>query len=82
MTLTDATPAGAVPAASGLPAKDRPILLTAIAAGASYLLAGDVTHFGHLYGTAVEGVHVLPPARYLAERSGWHDPAGGPVVPD
>ena len=49
--------------------KDRPILLAAICGKADYLLTGDGRHFGHLYGTRVEGVMVLRPAEYFARRS-------------
>jgi len=52
-----------------LPEKDRPILLAAIAAGATHLITGDVTHFGPYLGRAVEGVLILRPAQYLARRS-------------
>ena len=51
-----------------LPAKDRPVLLTAAAAGCSHLLTGDKRHFGPLWGHAVAGVRVLRPADYLAAR--------------
>lgn len=49
--------------------KDRPILLAAIHGRADYLLTGDGRHFGHLYGTCVEGVILLRPAEYFARRS-------------
>ena len=48
--------------------KDRPILAAAIEAGASHLLTGDKTHFGHLFGKTVSGVLVLPPGEYLRGR--------------
>lgn len=66
LTVLEAAPDRAMPAGITLPERDRPILLAALAAGASHLLTGDVTHFGPLYGTRVEGVLVLPPGRYLA----------------
>ena len=44
-----------------LPAKDRPILLAAISAGATHLLTGDFRHFGAYYGKRVGGVLILPP---------------------
>lgn len=59
-----------LPAGMQLPAKDRPILLGAIRAGATHLLTGDVTHFGAYFGQTVEGVRILPPAEYLRARSG------------
>jgi predicted nucleic acid-binding protein len=54
-----------LPARIALPEKDTPILLAAIEAGANYLLTGDVQHFGRYFGKRVEGVTILPPARYL-----------------
>jgi predicted nucleic acid-binding protein len=51
--------------AEGLPDKDRPILQSAVAAGATHLLTGDVSHFGPLFGQTVAGVLVLRPAAYL-----------------
>ena len=56
----------------GLPEKDRPILAAALAAGATHLLTGDTRHFGHLLGTAVHGLLILTPGRYLRDcaRSG------------
>ena len=54
-----------LPARIALPEKDAPILLAAIEAGANYLLTGDVHHFGRCFGKKVEGVIILPPARYL-----------------
>ncbi|MBM3270033.1 MAG: hypothetical protein FJZ01_20555 [Candidatus Sericytochromatia bacterium] len=48
--------------------KDRPIMLAAIEAGSTHLLTGDFRHFGRLFGTTVEGVHVLPPSEYLRLR--------------
>jgi predicted nucleic acid-binding protein len=49
----------------GLPEKDRPILESAVGSGCTVLLTGDVTHFGHLIGTEVEGVRVLTPSMFL-----------------
>lgn len=46
----------------GLPPKDAPILAAAVLAKADVLVTGDRTHFGHLYGTAVEEVLVLTAA--------------------
>ena len=54
-----------LPTRISLPEKDAPILLAAIEAGANYLLTGDVHHFGQYFGKRVEGVRILPPARYL-----------------
>lgn len=52
-----------------LPAKDRPVLLAAIASGSDYLLTGDATHFGALYGCTFGGVTVMRPGEYLYLRS-------------
>ena len=55
-----------VPQGVRLVDKDRPILAAAIAASLDYLITGDKSHFGHLYGTHVSGVHVISPADFLA----------------
>lgn len=52
----------------GLPPKDRPVLLGAIASRATVLLTGDMTHFGGCLGTTVSGVRVLLPGEYLRAR--------------
>lgn len=57
-----------LPRSVQLPWKDRPILLAALAAGATHLLTGDVTHFGPYMGAEVEGTRIVTPGRYLAER--------------
>lgn len=51
-----------------LPESDRPIFAAAINARATHLLSGDVRDFGRYYGQTVEGVLILPPARYLRKR--------------
>ena len=56
--------------AVNLPAKDVPILLAAVAAEATHLITGDITHFGPYYGEKVVGILILPPSRYLNERVG------------
>ncbi len=63
----------------GLPAKDRPVLLGAIVAGADYLLTGDMTHFGRCFGRAFAGTTVLLPGDYLRARGRLqrHTPADG-----
>ena len=50
----------------GLPANDAPIVAAATAAEVNILVTGDRTHFGHLFGTTVGGVTVLPPGDALA----------------
>jgi len=57
-----------IPEGDTLPDKDRPIMLAASEAGSTHLLTGDLRHFGRLFGTTVESVHVLPPAEYLRLR--------------
>lgn len=64
-----AAAAGRLPGHVDLPAKDRPILVSAIQAGASHLLTGDREHFGRYFGRRLGGVLILPPSDYLARRS-------------
>jgi uncharacterized protein len=52
-----------------LPEKDRHILLAAVAARGTYLVTGDITHFGPYYGREIAGVKILPPAAYLRNLS-------------
>ncbi len=66
----DSVPEGVhrpLPERVDLPAKDRPILQAAIAASATHLLTGDVTHFGAFFGRSIEGVLILRPADYLRD---------------
>ena len=44
---------------------DAPILAAAIAAGVDFLVTGDRTHFGHLFGQDVGGVRIVSPAEAL-----------------
>ena len=55
---------GALPLGIVLPTKDRPILLGAIAVGATHLLTGDVKHFGAYYRRVVAGILILAPSDY------------------
>lgn len=57
---------GRLPSGITLPEKDRPILLAAIAIGASHLLTGDRAHFGSYFGRRIGGVLVQRPGDYLA----------------
>ncbi len=57
-----------IPADVSLVAKDRPILLAAIAVGASHLLTGDKAHFSRHFGQRIGGVLILPPSDYLRNR--------------
>ena len=56
-----------VEAAAGheLQDSDAPILAAAIAAGADFLVTGDRTHFGHIFGSEVGGVRIASPAEAL-----------------
>ncbi len=49
----------------GLAANDAPILAAAIASGVDFLVTGDRTHFGHLFGSEVGGVRIASPAEAL-----------------
>lgn len=44
--------------------KDRPVLASAVALGSNALITGDKAHFGHLFGTTVEGVAIHSPASF------------------
>jgi uncharacterized protein len=68
LILVDPPPDAMLPPGVNVAAKDVPILLAAIEAGATHLLTGDRKHFGHLYGKTVAGVRILAPATYLAKR--------------
>ena len=68
LTIVPAPPPGTpLPESDALPEKDRPILLAAVAARATHLLTGDVTHFGRYFGKRVHGVLILSPAEFLAQ---------------
>jgi uncharacterized protein len=60
----DAIPRG-LPREVILSDKDEPILLAALAARSTYLITGDVHHFGQYFGKSIEGMLVLPPGDYL-----------------
>ncbi|RMF92489.1 MAG: DNA-binding protein [Nitrospinota bacterium] len=66
--LVTSLPTHPLPTGVHLPAKDHPILLAAMAANATHLLAGDVKHFGPYYGQTIAGILILPPATYLHGR--------------
>ncbi len=61
-------PDRALPQAVQLPEKDRPILFAALAAAATHLTTGDLTHVGPYLAQTVEGVLIQRPAQYLAGR--------------
>jgi len=50
-----------LPGTENLPMKDVPVLATAMAAKADYLVTGDRRHFGTLYGKTFGGVNVIRP---------------------
>ena len=56
----------ALEASLPLPAKDQPVLASAIGQGCTALVTGDRTHFGALYGRAIHGVTIHSP-RSLAK---------------
>lgn len=68
LEIASSLPDRPLPRGVTLPEKDRPILLAALQARATHLLTGDVSHFGRYFGREVEGLRILTPARYLAER--------------
>ena len=47
-----------LPLGVSLVAKDAPVLLTAISAGANILVTGDKRHFEHLFGKTIAGVQI------------------------
>lgn len=71
VTVLDSEPEPvALEGADALPDKDVPVLAGAVAAGAGFLLTGDISHFGRLMGHRIAGVLVLLPGEYLRGRSG------------
>jgi hypothetical protein len=52
-----------------LPPKDQPILLAAIAAGATDLITGDRAHFGDYFGRRIAGVLIDRSGTYLAAKA-------------
>jgi len=56
-----------------LPSKDEPVLGAAIAAHCDYLVTGDRTHFGALYGHTVHGVMIVSPRQFAEQMRarGW-----------
>jgi hypothetical protein len=59
---------GTLPRGITLPEKDVPILLAAIEARCTYLLTGDVRHFGPYLGKKIGGIQIALPAQYLRLR--------------
>lgn len=48
-----------------LPAGDREAFLSAVAAGATHFLTGDIRHFGGYIGRSIAGVLIQTPGDYL-----------------
>lgn len=69
VTVATTQETGALPQEITVVEKDKPILLAAISVKATHFLTGDKLHFGHLFGTCVEGVLILPPAAYLNKQT-------------
>jgi predicted nucleic acid-binding protein len=42
-----------------VPAGDAPVLAAAVQSRSEFLVTGDRTHFGHLFGHALRGVSVV-----------------------
>jgi predicted nucleic acid-binding protein len=53
-----------LPPGVNLPAKDRPILQSAVAGSAHILVTGDKNHFGSLFGSTILGVRIETPAMF------------------
>lgn len=66
--IVPSLPRRRLPDGISLPAKDHPILLAALAAGATHLITGDLSDFGALFGKEVEGMLVVLPGHYLRGR--------------
>ena len=48
-----------------LPPKDRPVLMSAVAARADVLITGDIAHFGKYFGKTVQGVQISTLRDYI-----------------
>ena len=51
-----------------LPQKDRPVLMSAIAARADVLITGDQAHFGKYFGKTFQGVQIMTLRAYIQSR--------------
>jgi predicted nucleic acid-binding protein len=58
-----------LPGSIRLAEKDRPILQSAIAAGATHLITGDLRDFGAFLGKSTAGVRVETPAAFLRQQA-------------
>ena len=54
-----------LPSGISLPEKDKPIFQAAISASASFLLTGDVAHFGRYFGKTIAGIRIISPGDFL-----------------
>jgi uncharacterized protein len=63
-----------------LPDKDVPIFLAAIASRATYLVTGDVHHFGQYFGKTIEGILDQAQATFLPGTEGGSQPFFSPVL--
>lgn len=54
-----------------LPDKDEPVLGAAIASQCDYLVTGDRTHFGKLYGCVIHGVTIVSPWMLAETMQEW-----------
>lgn len=61
-------PTGVLPHDVTLPAKDLPIIFSALAAQATPQLTGDRQHFGKYFGGKIRGVLALPPSEYFGRK--------------
>lgn len=59
---------GDLPDGVDLPDKDRPILLSAVAANATHLITGDRAHFGRFFGRSIAGILIERPADYIGRK--------------
>lgn len=66
--LVPSLPRRELPHGVKLPQKDHPILLAALAGSATHLITGDISDFGALFGTTIEGMLILPPGSYIRSR--------------
>lgn len=68
-------PGAFLPRGIVLPAKDAPVLVAAIHAGADYLITGDRHHFGKWMNvpiaTHLGTLLVQEPSSFLVEHKGW-----------
>ena len=62
-------PSSDLPQGVSLPDKDAPIVLAAIEGKATYLITGDIRHFGPYFGKKIRGILVLSPGDYLKQFS-------------